>query len=109
MQRPVEFQIDPNALATAAGETHRFVYAPTFAPYDPSLDDNGLVVLTAHQIDRAALFLTLVPDRVPLETLVARYAGLQQQICRSRADTIGHTHSAARAGTRAESLEGRSP
>lgn len=79
MQKPIEFQIDAAALSSNPGDIHRIVYAPTFAPYDPFLDDDT-IVLSGQQLDRVALFASLFARDEVTAKFTRRYLGLKPQI-----------------------------
>jgi hypothetical protein len=80
MQKPVEFQIDPKALATSPGVNDRYVYTPTFAPYDPFIGANEQVVIPNYQIDVMAVATVIIPLHRADPEWVKRYEGLGDRI-----------------------------
>ncbi len=91
MQKPVEFKIDPGVLDTDAGIKDRFVYTPTFAPYDPFIGVDEGVILPDYQIDYTAVASQVLPVHALDPEWVKRYDGLDERIAETR-DAVATAH-----------------
>lgn len=82
LQRPVPFEIPPEALATDPADADRFVYTPTFVHFDPYTREKT-AHLPAPQLDRAAFLVSKLketaPPKAPGKKLIERYR-LQKQV-----------------------------